>query len=113
MPETGRISCSQPNLSTLPKYGEIKVDSRFTPEIIRRVIEERVKQNTKYPEDRNLPLPLWSTVLAEEVGESARAVLEHDLVNLEEELVQVAAVAVAWLEDLQYQKEKGNGIRFR
>lgn len=40
-------------------------------------------------------------VLAEEVGEVARCVLDHELLgNLREELVQVAGVAVAWLEAL-------------
>jgi len=40
------------------------------------------------------------TVLAEEFGEVARAVLERDPVALEAELVQVAAVACAMLEAL-------------
>ena len=39
-------------------------------------------------------------VLTEEVGEVARAVLEVDLEHLRRELVQVAAVAVAWLEGM-------------
>lgn len=39
-------------------------------------------------------------VLAEEVGEVSRAVLERDREQLRRELVQVAAVAVAWLEGL-------------
>jgi NTP pyrophosphatase (non-canonical NTP hydrolase) len=39
-----------------------------------------------------------AAVLAEECGEVARAVLEHDEAALRRELVQVAAVAVAWLE---------------
>lgn len=37
-------------------------------------------------------------VLAEEFGEVARALLERDADGLRAELVQVAAVAVAWLE---------------
>lgn len=37
-------------------------------------------------------------VLVEEVGEVARAIQTGDLDNLREELVQVAAVAVAWVE---------------
>lgn len=37
-------------------------------------------------------------VLAEESGEVARAVLDQDDNQLRRELVQVAAVAVAWLE---------------
>ena len=39
-------------------------------------------------------------ILTEEVGEVARAALEHDTDGLRLELVQVAAVAVAWLEAL-------------
>lgn len=41
-----------------------------------------------------------ASVLAEECGEVARAVLDSDEANLRNELVQVAAVAVAWLEAL-------------
>jgi NTP pyrophosphatase (non-canonical NTP hydrolase) len=40
-------------------------------------------------------------VLTEEVGEVARAIIEDEsAVNLREELIQVAAVAVAWAEAL-------------
>lgn len=41
-----------------------------------------------------------AAVLAEECGEVARAVLDKDPKHLVDELVQVAAVAVAWLEYL-------------
>lgn len=40
-------------------------------------------------------------VLVEEVGEVARAICDGDDANLREELVQVAAVCVAWLEALE------------
>ena len=39
-------------------------------------------------------------VLQEEVGEVARALLDRQAADLKTELVQVAAVAVAWLESL-------------
>jgi NTP pyrophosphatase (non-canonical NTP hydrolase) len=39
-------------------------------------------------------------VLMEEVGEVARAMLEGDGPNLREELAQVGAVALAWIEGL-------------
>ena len=39
-----------------------------------------------------------AVVLGEECGEVARAVLDRDHAQLVAELVQVAAVAVAWLE---------------
>jgi len=41
-------------------------------------------------------------VLTEECGEVSRAVLDHDPGRLREELIQVAAVAVAWLEGEQW-----------
>lgn len=44
--------------------------------------------------------PVKMTVLMEEVGEVARALLDGNADQLETELVQVAAVAVAWLESL-------------
>lgn len=42
-----------------------------------------------------------AAVLGEEVGEVQRALLEGDDLALRVELVQVAAVAVAWLEGLE------------
>jgi hypothetical protein len=39
-----------------------------------------------------------AAVLSEEVGEIARAVLDRDDENLKTELIQVMAVAAAWLE---------------
>ena len=45
-------------------------------------------------------LPVKVAVLTEEVGEVARATLDGSTDNLRSELVQVAAVAVAWLESL-------------
>ena len=44
--------------------------------------------------------PVKVAVLTEEVGEVARAMLDGDRAGLRRELVQVAAVAVAWLESL-------------
>lgn len=41
-------------------------------------------------------------VLTEECGEVSRAVLDHDPDALRRELIQVAAVAVAWLEGEQW-----------
>ena len=42
----------------------------------------------------------YPAVLTEEVGEACQAWLERDTRALREELVQVAAVAVAWIEEL-------------
>ena len=40
----------------------------------------------------------WLQILVEEVGEAARAQLEESDDRLREELVQIAAVAAAWIE---------------
>lgn len=54
-----------------------------------------------YDEPGTLLLPIHKyPILAEEVGEVARAMNDGDDANLKEELVQVAALAVAWLEAL-------------
>jgi hypothetical protein len=45
--------------------------------------------------------PVKMTVLAEEFGEVARAVLDEKNDDLRAELIQVAAVAVAWLEGME------------
>lgn len=43
-------------------------------------------------------------ILAEEFGEVARAICEGDLANMREELVQVAAVALSWVQGLDAEK---------
>lgn len=62
---------------------------------------ERERQDKKWGSQRHLPNYTWSAILTEENGEVAKATLEKDTANLKEELVQVAAVAVAWLEALE------------
>lgn len=65
--------------------------------------DERDFQNNKWRRGENH----WeasphtkNTVLVEEIGEVSKAILSHDHVNLVEELVQSAAVIVAWLESI-------------
>jgi NTP pyrophosphatase (non-canonical NTP hydrolase) len=68
-----------------------------------RVADERTRQDLLFPgkwklaDDKAMQLKRLA-ILTEELGEVARAILEEDEVNLTVELVQVAAVAVAWLE---------------
>lgn len=74
--------------------------------VLELVRQERVRQQAKYPDDRNLPPLFWHAILSEEVGEVARGILEGDHENVKEELIQVAAVAIAWLVDIEHQEEK-------
>lgn len=66
-------------------------------EVLEEVYCERVRQQEKWGE-QNHNAPLWYAILGEEVGEVARSILERDPENYREELVQVAAVAVAMVE---------------
>ena len=69
-------------------------------EIYSLINEERNKQDTKWGKlPRCLSDMVWLTVLVEEVGECAQAILKRDWDNLRLEIVQVATVAIAWLED--------------
>ena len=66
--------------------------------VFETIAAERREQDERWGAERHLDLRLWTTVLAEEFGEVARAVLENNPEELRRELVQVAAVCVAWLE---------------
>ena len=94
---------------------QVELVKRVTPtftEVGRLIKAERKRQDTKFgPKGNlgNLSREERLAVLTEEVGELAMAinnVRESDVgyANMHDELVQVAAVAVAWLEVL---KESG------
>ncbi len=65
------------------------------------ITAERTRQDAKWGSNRDLHPYLWLTILTEEVGEVARAALGNDPDNLRDELVQVAAVAIAQLEAMK------------
>ena len=68
--------------------------------LVQAVLDERAKQDKRWghPTERTITLTTWQTVLTEEVGESARAILHRDRANLRAELIQIAAVALAMAE---------------
>jgi NTP pyrophosphatase (non-canonical NTP hydrolase) len=66
------------------------------------VLAERAAQRKKWGQ-QNHDDCTWTAILAEEVGEAAQASLPREFGrkgNVRQELVQVAAVAVAWIECL-------------
>lgn len=67
--------------------------------IIHALIEMDAQDN-KWGENRVMSGHLWNTILTEEVGEVAKAVLECDKNNLRDELVQAAAVALNMIKAL-------------
>ena len=75
---------------------------------IELVLQERKRQDEKWGADRNLDDSTWLTILSEEVGESAEAILKN-LPSKTKEVVHVAAVALAWLECLLRDAEHRDG----
>jgi NTP pyrophosphatase (non-canonical NTP hydrolase) len=73
-------------------------------EVHRERIRAHAKHSASGESIEQLPAdhPIWLAVLTEEVGEVANAIIEHDKTSAElrAELVQVAAVACAWIEAL-------------
>ena len=66
--------------------------------ILQAIQDERDRQIVKWDVQRHMP-EKWLAILMEEVGEAAKASLEYDPASYTEEMVQVAAVAIAALED--------------
>lgn len=61
------------------------------------VLKERERQDLKWGQQNHDP-GKWSLILTEELGEVSKSALEGDRANYLTELVQAAAVLVAWLE---------------
>lgn len=90
---------------------------KSTSAVLDEVFKERIEQEAKWGEQNHCPY-VWLTILGEEVGEANKAVLESTLfaqgrkirISKEklienkgcyrEELIQIAAVAVAMVECL-------------
>ena len=84
-----------------------KEDDKTRAELI-AVMGERRRQRRKWGKQEHDAF-CWLTILTEEVGEAAQAALHDEFGGwaagtLYEEVLQVAAVAVQWLEDLKEKK---------
>lgn len=60
--------------------------------------QERERQDKKWGADRDQDDYVWETILTEEVGEAAESILKDTPAHTTEEVIQIAAVATAWLE---------------
>jgi len=84
-------------------------DEQILSDAINIALSDVMKERNRQLElwgDQTHTNEIWLTVLTEEVGEVARAILEHKYNkackdNIEKELIQVAAVAIAVIQDLR------------
>jgi predicted GNAT family acetyltransferase/NTP pyrophosphatase (non-canonical NTP hydrolase) len=68
--------------------------------VIKQIIKERERQDLIWGVQNHANL-FWLGILMEEVGEAAQALIEGRINDVQKELIQVAAVCVAWLECVQ------------
>jgi len=82
--------------------------------IIDAILAERERQDKKWGEQNHVP-PIWLGILGEEFGELCEAVNETGFnygtelggyENMKREAIQVAAVAIGFLECLERNREK-------
>lgn len=66
--------------------------------VFKQIQDERAQQDKQWGEQNHGDL-YWLGILVEEVGEIAKAIIEERPIDTE--LIQVAAVAVAWFECIQ------------
>lgn len=88
--------------------------------IIDDILEERERQDEKWgppsiPDLRNRHPFHWLGILMEEVGEVAEEIVENPSMpvwspEMRREVVQVAAVAVSWLEAMDRAKERSDEV---
>ena len=74
--------------------------------LLESIHKARQRQIDKWGRYKDMPPQTWLMILGEEFGEACSAA--HDTIyggkhdgELEAELIQVAAVAIAWLEEMQ------------
>lgn len=70
------------------------------------VLYERKCQDEKWGEQNHVPLK-WLAILLEEIGEASKDLLENELIKYRDEMVQVAAVALAAVESFDRQALEG------
>ena len=84
-----------------------------TPQVLEKIAQERQRQIEKWGDQEHHDT-IWYLILNEELGEVAKEILENDEygsrnAKFQAELIQAAAVIVAWIEDLTRHKDFHNG----
>ncbi len=84
----------------------MEITSDALNRVLADVVIERGRQDYRW-EDQDLVIFSWVAELTEQVDEAVESTYpDGDVASLREELVQVAAVAVAWIECLDRQAEQ-------
>src|SRR2546428_12586649 len=74
------------------------------PKILLHLVVERQRQYRKWGRQKHSN-ETWQTIALEEFGEIAKAMLENKTKRPSEEIIQTAAVLIAWAEDIDERGE--------
>ena len=78
----------------------------YTSEVLTEVSQERQRQDDKFGDQTGHSDGMWLAILAEEFGEIGKALCEGaDAREVLDEIIQTAAVAVAWAECLYIRED--------
>lgn len=91
----------KPWTTSMTVQGDTAEDMFTQTFVLLEILKERERQDEKWGANRRLSNLKWNAILGEEVGEATAEVNEENNKLLELELIQVAAVAIAWLEALR------------
>ena len=86
---------------SLEPTGAVQVSS--LQQVLHDVAVERATQDAIHGRNRTLNSGTWLIIATEELGEVARAVQEETPQRQYDELIQAAAVLIAWAEDVRRQ----------
>jgi len=76
---------------------------------LQNIMKERGRQDRKWGEQNHNDL-YWLGILTEELGEVAKAIIQNDPEQAHKELVEVGAVALAWLECVERRKLRASEV---
>lgn len=80
------------------------IDIKLRKDLFEEISRERARQDLKHPYPEGFPKDLRMEILVEEIGEVSKAKIEGDQAQLRDELIQVAATALRWIECLDHEK---------
>tara|TARA_Y100000034_G_C6905543_1_gene420029 strand:+ start:3128 stop:3394 length:267 start_codon:yes stop_codon:yes gene_type:complete len=73
-------------------------DESTRAKVLLAVLAERERQDAKWGDQTQNPDLKWNAILVEEVGEISQDILDKKMASMLEEIIQSAAVCIAWAE---------------
>lgn len=106
---TMEIALDDARKRTVDQAVELIAARALSPETA-ELYGERLKQDEKWGANRIQADETWLRICVEELGEASKAIQDKDEGQMRHEVIQAAAVLVAWLEDQRRHTQAGRAI---